>query len=153
MFYKIDIKNINKSNNLGPMLLDLLLGLKNSYDSFIVFRRSCREGICGSCAMNYNGKNVLACTTKIDLTRNIHYIHPLPHLPVLRDLVVDLNYFYIQHKSIHPWLQRTNNLNLNILLWFNKKELIHSRKNRNRIDGLYECILCACCSTSCPSYW
>jgi len=153
MFYTINSKDVTKSNSLGPMLLDLLIGIKNSYDPFLTFRRSCREGICGSCAMNYNGKNVLACTTKVDLSKEVHYIHPLPHLPVIRDLVVDLNYFYHQHKNVQPWLQRNNFLNLNVLKWFKKKEIIHSRKNRTRLDGLYECILCACCSTSCPSYW
>jgi len=151
--YKVPSNSVTNKNQLGTMLLDFLIGIKNSKNPLLVFRRSCREGICGSCSMNYNGKNVLACTTKIDSSVKVHLIHPLPHLPVLRDLVVDMNYFYLQHKSINPFLKRFNFINFNILKWFKKKEIVQSRKNRNRINGLYECILCACCSTSCPSYW
>jgi len=151
--YKVDKDSVSKHGSLGPMLLDFLIGVKNSENSLLSFRRSCREGICGSCAMNYNGTNVLACTTKIDVEQKLHIVHPLPHLPVLRDLVVDMNYFYLQHKNVSPFLKRYNFINFNLLKWFNKKEILQSRRNRNRIDGLYECILCACCSTSCPSYW
>ena len=150
--YIINKENYIKNYQGGLMVLDFLIWAKKK-DSSIVFRRSCREGICGSCAMNYNGNNILACITKLDLTKKIHIIHPLPHLPVLRDLIVDMNYFYLQYKNISPFLIRGGKINFNLLKWYHKKEIIHSRKNRNRLDGVYECILCACCSTSCPSYW
>ena len=150
--YKINKDFYLTFKDCGPMLLDLLIWIKTK-DSSITFRRSCREGICGSCAMNYNGTNILACITKLDLSTDLHIIHPLPHLPVLRDLVVNLNYFYLQHKNISPYLLRGGKINFNLLKWYHKKEIIHSRKNRLKLNGLYECILCACCSTSCPSYW
>eukprot|EP01087_Luapelamoeba_hula_P018527 TRINITY_DN597_c0_g1_i1.p1 TRINITY_DN597_c0_g1~~TRINITY_DN597_c0_g1_i1.p1 ORF type:complete len:308 (+),score=59.93 TRINITY_DN597_c0_g1_i1:74-997(+) len=142
--YKVNTKEC------APMILDALIKIKDEQDSTLSFRRSCREGICGSCSMNISGENSLACLKPIDeaCTGNgIIKIYPLPHMRVVRDLVPDLSNFYKQHKSIQPWLQRTSENESQ------KKELYQSRKDRQRLDGLYECILCACCSTSCPSYW
>lgn len=127
----------------GPMVLDALNEIKNKQDSTLTFRRSCREGICGSCAMNINGTNTLACLTPIAKHEAIK-IYPLPHMQVVKDLVVDMNNFYDQYKSIQPWLQSSQKPD---------KEHHQSRANRKKLDGMYECILCACCSTSCPSYW
>jgi len=133
-------------NNCGPMVLDILLKIKNEVDSSLALRRSCREGICGSCAMNINGKNVLACTKSIaDYQADLH-IYPLPHQPVIKDLVSDLNPFYAQYASTEPWLKNNKGLK-------NNKEQLQSVAERARLDGLYECVMCACCSTSCPSYW
>ena len=129
----------------GPMVLDALIQLKAAVDSSLTFRRSCREGICGSCAMNINGLNRLACTTALqDLSGEVR-IYPLPHLPVVKDLVPDLTNFYAQHASVQPWLQTVTATP--------EKEWRQSKDERDKLDGLYECILCACCSTSCPSYW
>jgi succinate dehydrogenase (ubiquinone) iron-sulfur subunit len=136
--YSIDTKTC------GPMVLDALIKIKNEQDSTLTFRRSCREGICGSCAMNINGVNTLACLSKIDNTKTKTAIYPLPHMQIIKDLVPDLNNFYDQYKSIKPWLI-TNKVSDN--------EYLQSKANRAKLDGLYECILCACCSTSCPSYW
>lgn len=127
----------------GPMVLDALNKIKNEIDSTLTFRRSCREGICGSCSMNINGVNTLACLTPLNKHDEIK-IYPLPHMPVIKDLVVDMNNFYEQYKSIKPWLHSSQSP---------EKENYMSKKDRNKLDGLYECILCACCSTSCPSYW
>lgn len=127
----------------GPMVLDALNKIKNEIDSTLTFRRSCREGICGSCSMNINGVNTLACLTPLNKHNEIK-IYPLPHMPVIKDLVVDMNNFYEQYKSIKPWLHSSQSP---------EKENYMSKKDRNKLDGLYECILCACCSTSCPSYW
>ncbi|NEX92718.1 succinate dehydrogenase iron-sulfur subunit [Caulobacter sp. 17J65-9] len=130
----------------GPMLLDALIHIKNEIDPTLTFRRSCREGICGSCAMNIDGRNTLACTKgweecgSGDIT-----ISPLPHMPVVKDLVPDLGLFYEQYASIEPFLQTETPAP--------DKERLQSPKEREKLDGLYECILCACCSTSCPSYW
>ncbi|CAN1188030.1 Succinate dehydrogenase [ubiquinone] iron-sulfur subunit 2, mitochondrial [Linum perenne] len=118
--YKIDLKQC------GPMVLDALIKIKNEMDPSLTFRRSCREGICGSCAMNIDGCNGLACLTKISPGEPM-MVTPLPHMFVIKDLVVDMTNFYNQYKS--------------------------SKKDRSKLDGMYECILCACCSTSCPSYW
>ena len=140
--YPIDL------NKCGPMVLDALNKIKSEYDSTLSFRRSCREGICGSCAMNIDGQNTLACLTPISDDLKINQrIFPLPHMYVIKDLVPDLTNFYRQYKSIMPWLQRKNAI-LNP-----DKENIQSKDDRKKLDGLYECILCACCSTSCPSYW
>ena len=136
--YSIDFKNC------GPMVLDALIKIKNEQDSTLTFRRSCREGICGSCAMNIDGINTLACLSKIDTNKIKSNIYPLPHMQIIKDLVPDLNNFYKQYKSIKPWLI-TNQMN--------DKEFIQTKSDRAKLDGLYECILCACCSTSCPSYW
>lgn len=133
-------------NTTGPMMLDVLLKVKNEVDSTLTFRRSCREGICGSCAMNINGRNTLACITKINKSDGKDVdIYPLPHMYVEKDLVPDLTLFYQQYKSIQPYLQTSKPPP--------EKENIQSIEDRKKLDGLYECILCACCSTSCPSYW
>ena len=138
-----------KKSESGPMVLDALIRIKNSYDRTLTFRRSCREGICGSCAMNIDGTNTLACLKNIPWgSSNLKMkIYPLPHMFVVKDLVPDLTNFYAQYKSIEPWMQKKNQD-----LTF-KKENVQSIQDRKKLDNLYECILCACCSTSCPSYW
>ena len=130
----------------GPMVLDALIKIKNEQDSSLTFRRSCREGICGSCSMNIDGVNTLACLAHIDVDKPTTVIYPLPHMHIVKDLVPDMNNFYAQYKSIKPWLQRNEK---------NKdgKETLQSKADRAKLDGMYECILCACCSTACPSYW
>uniref|UniRef100_A0A3G2KX46 Succinate dehydrogenase [ubiquinone] iron-sulfur subunit, mitochondrial n=1 Tax=Phenacoccus solenopsis TaxID=483260 RepID=A0A3G2KX46_9HEMI len=139
--YDVDLKKC------GPMVLDALIKIKNEVDPTLTFRRSCREGICGSCAMNINGTNTLACISKIDSgTSKPTKIYPLPHMYVIKDLVPDMNNFYKQYASIKPWLQRKKEN-------FGEKQYKQSVDDRKLLDGLYECILCACCSTSCPSYW
>lgn len=140
--YDIDL------NECAPMVLDALIKIKNEIDPTLTFRRSCREGICGSCAMNINGFNTLACICKIDTdTSKTTPIYPLPHMYVVKDLVPDMTHFYEQYKSIEPWLQRKDESKLG------KYQYLQDVKDREKLDGLYECILCACCSTSCPSYW
>ncbi len=137
--YEIDM------DHCGPMILDAILKIKNEIDSSLTFRRSCREGVCGSCAMNINGKNTLACTKAIsDYTGTIK-IFPLPHMSVVKDLVADMRHFFEQYTSIKPWLTTENEAP--------ETERLQSREDRAKLDGLYECVLCACCSTSCPSYW
>merc|ERR1712109_294651 len=136
-------------NTCGPMVLDALIKIKNEIDPTLTFRRSCREGICGSCAMNIGGVNTLACISKIDTNAKVTKIYPLPHMYVIKDLVPDMNNFYQQYKSIQPWLQRNDEDQLGS----GEKQLLQSTEDRAKLDGLYECILCACCSTSCPSYW
>jgi succinate dehydrogenase / fumarate reductase iron-sulfur subunit len=157
--YRYDPEDIDKKNphidkfeidlnECGPMVLDALIKMKSQQDSTLTFRRSCREGICGSCAMNIDGSNTLACTKAIndcDKSATIK-IYPLPHMPVIKDLVADMTHFYEQYKSIKPWLQADEPDNPH-------KERIQTPQEREKLDGLYECILCACCSTSCPSYW
>jgi succinate dehydrogenase / fumarate reductase iron-sulfur subunit len=130
------------------MLLDALIQLKEK-DPTLAFRRSCREGVCGSDGMNINGKNGLACITPISALRkgnNKIVIRPLPGLPVVRDLVVDMGQFYAQYEKIKPYLLN-NGRNPPA------REHLQSPEERAKLDGLYECILCACCSTACPSYW
>jgi len=140
--YPIDL------NDCGPMVLDALLKIKNEQDPTLTFRRSCREGICGSCAMNINGTNTLACLAYIeDDTSKASKIYPLPHMYVVKDLVPDMGNFYEQYRSIEPWLQPREEKEEG------QAEFLQSREDRNKLDGMYECILCACCSTSCPSYW
>ncbi|MGH6962792.1 MAG: succinate dehydrogenase iron-sulfur subunit, partial [Dongiaceae bacterium] len=129
----------------GPMVLDALIKIKNETDATLTFRRSCREGICGSCAMNIDGTNTLACTKTCEEVRGDVSIYPLPHMPVVKDLVPDLTHFYAQLASIEPWLKTDSPAPT--------RERLQSEADRARLDGLYECILCACCSTSCPSYW
>jgi len=130
----------------GPMVLDALQKIKNELDPSLSYRRSCREGICGSCAMNINGRNTLACTCAIsDYPADIH-IYPLPHQPVIKDLVSDLTHFYAQHASIEPWLKTLSPTPPD-------RERLQSVAERAKLDNLYECVMCACCSTSCPSYW
>ena len=129
----------------GPMVLDGLIKIKNDIDPTLTFRRSCREGVCGSCAMNVDGMNTLACTKAIADIKGDVNITPLPHMEVIKDLVPDMTNFYEQYASIKPWLQTvTPNP---------EKERLQSHDDRVKLDGLYECILCACCSSSCPSYW
>lgn len=132
-------------DDCGPMVLDGLLWIKNKVDPTLTLRRSCREGICGSCSMNIGGANTLACTKGMDDFSGHISVYPLPHMPVIKDLVPDLTTFYDQHRSIEPWLKTTTPTP--------EKEWLQSRDDRAKLDGLYECILCACCSTSCPSYW
>ncbi len=129
----------------GPMVLDALIKIKSEIDSTLTFRRSCREGICGSCAMNINGRNTLACIKAIEDIDGPVVIYPLPHMNVIRDLVVDLENFWAQYESVEPWLKTSTPPPT--------RERRQSPEDRARLDGLYECILCACCSTSCPSYW
>ncbi|KAF5270663.1 hypothetical protein FQA39_LY01401 [Lamprigera yunnana] len=135
-------------NSCGPMLLDALIKIKNETDSTLTFRRSCREGICGSCGMNIDGLNYLACISKIDadLSKTTK-IYPLPHMYVVKDLVPDFTHFFNQYKQIEPYLQRDEEIE------YGKAQFLQSMGDRAKLDGLYECILCACCSTSCPSYW
>jgi succinate dehydrogenase / fumarate reductase, iron-sulfur subunit len=141
---QVDTYHVNM-DECGPMVLDALIKIKNEQDATLTFRRSCREGICGSCAMNIDGTNTLACLKSCeDVTGDVK-IYPLPHMPVVKDLVPDLSRFYEQHKSIEPWLKTKSPTP--------DKEWKQSVEQRNKLDGLYECILCACCSTSCPSYW
>ncbi len=129
----------------GPMVLDILIRIKNVIDSTLTFRRSCREGICGSCSMNINGVNTLACTATAEQVDGDISIYPLPHMSVVKDLVPDMNNFYRQYSSVQPWLQSSQDEP--------EGERLQSEQERSKLDGLYECILCACCSTSCPSYW
>ena len=129
----------------GPMILDALIKIKGEIDSSLTFRRSCREGICGSCAMNINGTNGLACLDAIEDVSGPVKLYPLPHMEVVKDLVPDMTNFYAQHRSIEPWLKTSSPMP--------PTEWRQSRDDREGLDGLYECILCACCSTSCPSYW
>jgi succinate dehydrogenase / fumarate reductase iron-sulfur subunit len=130
----------------GPMVLDALIHIKNTMDPTLAFRRSCREGVCGSCAMNIAGRNTLACTIgSNDCAGDNVTISPLPHQPVIKDLVPDLTMFFAQYSSIEPWLQTDSPEP--------QKEWTQAPSDRVKLDGLYECILCACCSTSCPSYW
>jgi succinate dehydrogenase / fumarate reductase, iron-sulfur subunit len=130
----------------GPMVLDALIKIKNEIDTTLTFRRSCREGICGSCAMNIDGANTLACLKAIDDIKGPIRIYPLPHLPVIKDLVPDLSHVYAQYRSIEPWLQSASAPPPD-------RERPQSVAERDRLDGLWECILCFCCSTACPSYW
>ena len=127
------------------MLLDALMRIKQATDDSIAFRRSCREGVCGSDAMNINGKNGLACITNLRDLREPIVLKPLPGLPVIRDLIVDMTQFFKQYHSIKPFLINDTPPP--------EKERLQSPEEREELDGLYECILCACCSTSCPSFW
>jgi succinate dehydrogenase / fumarate reductase iron-sulfur subunit len=137
--YEIDL------DACGPMVLDALIKIKNEVDSTLTFRRSCREGVCGSCAMNVDGTNTLACTKPIEDIKGAANVYPLPHLPVVKDLVPDLSIPYAQYASIEPWLKTENPAPTG--------ERLQSPEERKQLDGLWECILCFCCTTSCPSYW
>ena len=134
------------TEDCGQMVLDALIKMKGDQDPSLTFRRSCREGICGSCSMNIDGTNTLACTKPIDEVKGEVRIYPLPHLPVIKDLVPDMSTFYAQYTSIEPWMKTDSPAPAN-------RERLQSPEDRAKLDGLYECILCACCSTSCPSYW
>ena len=138
--YEVDM------DDCGPMVLDALIKIKNEIDTTLTFRRSCREGVCGSCAMNIDGSNTLACTKSTKEISGEINIYPLPHMPVIKDLVPNLKGLYKQYSSIEPWIQSASK-NVDGL------EQKQSIEDRSKLDGLYECILCACCSTSCPSYW
>jgi succinate dehydrogenase / fumarate reductase iron-sulfur subunit len=129
----------------GPMVLDALIKIKTEQDSGLTFRRSCREGVCGSCSMNIGGRNTLACTKAIDDLPGEVAVYPLPHMAVIKDLVTDFSHFFAQYQSITPWLQTDSTAP--------ERERRQSPEDRAQLDGLYECILCACCSTACPSYW
>ena len=138
--YEIDM------DDCAPMVLDALIKIKNEVDTTLTFRRSCREGICGSCAMNIDGTNTLACLKPIDEVGGDVHSYPLPHMPVIKDLVPDLSVPYAQLASVEPWL-KTETPPSPI------RERLQSPDERAKLDGLWECILCFCCSTSCPSYW
>ncbi len=138
--YEIDL------DACGPMVLDAIIKIKNEINSTLTFRRSCREGICGSCAMNIDGTNTLACLKPIDEVKGAVAINPLPHMPVVKDLVPDLTQAYAQYRSVEPWLQSDTPPPPDA-------ERLQSREERAELDGMWECILCFCCSTSCPSYW
>jgi succinate dehydrogenase / fumarate reductase iron-sulfur subunit len=138
--YEVDL------DRCGPMVLDALIKIKNELDQTLTFRRSCREGICGSCAMNIDGGNTLACLKPIEDVAGEVKITPLPHLPVVKDLVPDLSQLYAQYRSIEPWLKSDTPPPPDA-------ERRQSKAERAKLDGMWECILCFCCSTSCPSYW
>ena len=133
-------------DDCGPMVLDALLKIKNEVDSSLTLRRSCREGICGSCSMNIDGTNTLACLKPIDAVDGDVKIYPLPHMPVVKDLVADLSQPYAQYRAIDPWLKTDTTPPPD-------GERLQSPEEREKLDGLWECILCFCCQTSCPSYW
>jgi succinate dehydrogenase / fumarate reductase iron-sulfur subunit len=138
--YEVDL------DSCGPLVLDAIIKIKNEIDPTLTFRRSCREGICGSCAMNIDGTNTLACTKPIADVKGDVKINPLPHLPVVKDIVPDMSHFYAQYATIRPWIRTQSTTPPD-------RERLQSKEDREKLDGLYECILCACCSTSCPSYW
>jgi succinate dehydrogenase / fumarate reductase iron-sulfur subunit len=138
--YEVDL------DTCGPMVLDALIKIKNEVDSTLTFRRSCREGICGSCSMNIDGTNTLACIKPIEDVKGDVNVYPLPHMPVVKDLVPDLTHVYAQYASIRPWLRTQTPPPPD-------KERLQTKEERAKLDGLYECILCFCCSTACPSYW
>ncbi|MBL6934794.1 MAG: succinate dehydrogenase iron-sulfur subunit [Alphaproteobacteria bacterium] len=142
---RLDSYEINL-DDCGPMVLDALITIKDKVDSTLTFRRSCREGICGSCAMNIDGTNTLACLKPISEVKGEVKVHPLPHMPVVKDLVPDLSEFYDQYASIQPWLQTDDTPAAD-------SERLQSPEERAELDGFYECVLCASCSTACPSYW
>jgi succinate dehydrogenase iron-sulfur subunit len=129
----------------GPMALDALIWIKNVIDPTLTFRRSCSEGICGSCSMNINGINTLACTMAMNEIKGVIRVYPLPHLAVIKDLVPDLTHAYAQYASIEPWLKTVTPTP--------ERERLQSREDRAKLEGLENCILCFCCTTSCPSYW
>ncbi len=137
--YEIDL------DDCGPMVLDALIKIKNEVDATLTFRRSCREGVCGSCAMNIDGTNTLACTKYIDEVKGEVAVYPLPHLPVVKDLVADLTTLFAQYAAIEPWIKTDTPPP--------DGERRQSEDERAELDGLWECILCFCCSTACPSYW
>jgi succinate dehydrogenase / fumarate reductase iron-sulfur subunit len=138
--YEVDL------DDCGPMVLDALIKIKDEVDQTLTFRRSCREGICGSCAMNIDGTNTLACTKFIHDVKEEVNIYPLPHMKVVKDLVPDLNNAYAQLASVEPWLKSKTPPPPD-------KERLQTPEDRRKLDGLYECILCFSCATSCPSYW
>ncbi len=142
---RIDTYDVDMAD-CGPMILDALIKIKNETDATLTFRRSCREGICGSCAMNIDGKNTLACTMTADSVQGEVRVYPLPHMPVVKDLVPDLTNFYAQYAAIKPWLQTRTPAPPD-------RERLQSKADQELVDEPSACILCACCSTGCPSYW
>ena len=138
--YEVDM------DSCGPMVLDALIKIKNEIDPSLSFRRSCREGICGSCAMNIDGTNDLACMRAIDDVKGDIKVYPLPHLPVIKDLIPDMSNFYAQYALIKPWLQSSTPPPPD-------RERLQSKEDQEKINEPAACILCACCSTACPSYW
>ena len=142
--YEIDL------DRCGPKVLDALIKIKDEIDTTLTFRRSCREGVCGSCAMNVDGINTLACLKSINDINNDIKVYPLPHMKIVKDLVPDLSNAYKQLESIKPWLETDNKLSINTK---KSKEQIQSKKERAKLDESWECVLCFCCTTSCPSYW
>ena len=132
-------------DDCGPMVLDALIKIKNEVDPTLTFRRSCREGVCGSCAMNIDGTNTLACTKYIADAKGDVRVYPLPHQSVIKDLVPDQTHFFAQYRQIEPWLKTDSQPP--------ERERLQSPEDRAKLDGMWECVLCACCSTSCPSYW
>ena len=142
---RMDTYNIDL-DACGPMVLDALIKIKNEIDPTLAFRRSCREGICGSCSMNIDGGNTLACLKPIDEVKGEVRINPLPHMAVVKDLVPDLSQAYAQLRSIEPWLKADTPPPPDA-------ERLQSKEERAKLDGMWECILCFCCTTSCPSYW
>ena len=138
--YQVDM------DTCGPMVLDALLKIKDETDQTLALRRSCREGICGSCSMNIDGRNTLACLKPIDECKKEVKVYPLPHMPVVKDLVPDLTHVYAQYASIEPWIKTETQPPAS-------GERLQSPEEREKLDGLWECILCFCCSTACPSYW
>ena len=142
---RVDVYDVDL-DSCGPMVLDALIKIKNEVDSTLTFRRSCREGICGSCSMNIDGTNTLACLKSIDDVKGDVKIYPLPHMPVVKDLVPDLTHAYAQLTSIEPWLKTDTPAP-------EGKERKQSPEERQEIDGMWECVLCFSCTTSCPSYW
>ena len=141
---QIDTFEVDR-DKCGPMVLDALIKIKGEIDGTLTFRRSCREGICGSCSMNIDGENTLACLKAIDDCKGAVKIYPLPHMEVVKDLVVDFTHFWAQYESIQPWLKTESAPP--------EKERVQSIEEREKLDGLSDCILCACCTSSCPSYW
>jgi succinate dehydrogenase / fumarate reductase, iron-sulfur subunit len=141
---RIDTYHVDM-DSCAPMVLDGLIKIKNEIDPTLTFRRSCREGVCGSCAMNIAGTNTLACTKAIDECGDEVKIYPLPHMPVVKDLVPDLTDAYAQLRLVEPWL-KSDSLPPD-------RERPQSPEERAKLDGLWECILCFSCTTSCPSYW
>jgi succinate dehydrogenase / fumarate reductase iron-sulfur subunit len=142
---RLDVFSIDL-DRCAPMVLDALLLIKNETDPTLAFRRSCREGVCGSCSMNIDGHNTLACTKAMEDCSEVIKIYPLPHLPVVKDLVPDMTHFYAQYASIKPWIVTQTPPPAD-------RERLQSKEERSKLDGLVECILCASCSASCPSYW
>jgi succinate dehydrogenase / fumarate reductase iron-sulfur subunit len=142
---KIDTFEVDLAS-CGNKVLDILNKIKNEIDPTLTYRRSCAHGVCGSCAMNVDGINTLSCMKSHKEINGDINIYPLPHLKVIKDLVADLSTLYRQYESIQPWLKAQEQKSKTI-------EISQSKENRKKLDGFYECIMCACCSTSCPSYW
>ena len=143
---RLDTYEIDQAK-CGPMVLDALMKIKNEIDTTLTFRRSCREGVCGSCAMNIDGVNTLACLKSMESVKKDIKIYPLPHMKVIKDLVPDLSKAYKQLESIKPWMERSKTETKT------KTEKTQSIADREKLDGKWECVLCFCCTTSCPSYW